>query len=590
MPAPENHETDPPRLPSTTTIPPVSLRADFWALAFTALAAVATLAQSVLLGSDPVFPFYYLAVVFSAVLGGRRSGILATILGAITAYLVFDTVPPGMRAIHVGLFVAVASLLIAVVTRMQRVTIQLKESDRRFSELLGRVRLLANMVDRDGRVMYCNDHFVAVTGWSRKEIIGRDVFTFLIPPDKVAAVKESYARLLEDKSSTSEGEILTRRGDRRLVRWSSTILRSPTGEVIGSASIGQDVTDERRAQFNNKLLASIVESTDDAVIATTLDGTVTSWNPGAERIFGYRASEILGRSVFLLTPEDRRTEVQANLQRIARAERIQQLETIRRHRDGRLLELSITLSPIIDDTGCIVGSSAITRDIGDRKTAERALRDLSHKLFVAEDLERGRIAKELHDSTAQNLIAVMMSLESVRESASTRSPQDARQLEDCLAILESSTHDIRTLAYVLHPARFDDDGLVGALQHYVAGFVERTGIQMTLDLQPHFERLSSEVEMILFRFVQEALGNIHRHARAKTGAIRLRRDETTAHLEISDAGCGMPLDAGGKPIKMGVGIAGMRERTRQIGGSFDLDSSPNGTTIRVAVPVVRRFQ
>jgi len=576
-------------LPSTTKTSQAPLRSNLWAFAFAGIATIAAVAQSMLLRSDPVFPFYYLAVVFSAVLGGPRSGILTTVFGAVTAYFVFNQVPPAVRMIHLGLFVTVAAVLISVVARMQRVTNQLKESDRRFSELLGRVELLAIMADVDGRLIYCNDHFVAVPGWPRHEIIGRDVFTFLIPPEHVSSVKELYARLLDDKSTTSEVEILTRKGDRRLIHWNSTILRSPAGEVTGSASIGQDVTDERRAYFNNKLLASIVESTDDAVVATTLDGTVTSWNPGAERIYGYRASEMLGRSIFLLAPEDRHAEVKANLARIAAAERIQQLETVRRHRDGRLLELSITLSPIIDDAGRIVGTSAITRDIGHRKAAERALRDLSHKLFVAEDLERGRIAKELHDSTAQNLIAVMMSLDSVRESAAARSPHDARQIEDCLAILESSTHDIRTLAYVLHPARFDEDGLVGALQHYVAGFSERTGIHIALDLQPDFQRLSTEVEMILFRLTQEALGNIHRHARAKTGTILLRRDETKARLEISDNGCGMPLDAAGNPVKIGVGIAGMRERTRQIGGSFDLDSGPNGTTIRVAVPVERTF-
>lgn len=576
-------------MPSITKAPQVSLRPNLWAITFAGIATIAAVAQSVLLRSDPVFPFYYLAVVFSAVLGGPRSGILTTILGAITAYFVFHQVPPSVRVINLGLFVTVSAVLISVVARMQRVTNQLKESDRRFSELLGRVELLAIMADVEGRLIYCNDHFVTVTGWPRNEIIGRDVFTFLIPPEQVPSVKELYAWLLDDKSTTSEVEILTRQGDRRLIHWTSTILRSPAGEVIGSASIGQDVTDERRAQFNNKLLASIVESTDDAVVAATLDGIVTSWNPGAERIYGYRASEMLGRSIFLLNPEDRHAEVKANLERIGAGERIQQLETVGRHHDGRLLELSITLSPIVDDAGRIVGSSAITRDIGHRKAAERALRDLSHKLFVAEDLERGRIAKELHDSTAQNLIAVMMSLESVRESASARSPQDARQIEDCLAILESSTHDIRTLAYVLHPARFDEDGLVGALQHYVTGFTERTGIHITLDLQPGFRRLSTEVEMILFRLIQEALGNIHRHARAKTGTILLRRDETKAHLEISDDGCGMPVDATGNPVKIGVGIASMRERTHQIGGSFDLDSSPDGTTIRVTVPVERRF-
>jgi|GEM_PF-3272958 PAS domain S-box len=565
------------------------LRGDLWALALAAAATTASLAQSWWLQSNPVYAFYYLAVVLSAVYGGIRGGVLATFVGAITAYFIYDTTPPGVRFTQLALFGLVSALLIVGVHRMRRMTVLLKESERRFSDLLGRVELLATMLDRDGRLTYCNQHFVTLTGWRRDEVIGRDVFTFLIPQEDVPAVRRLYARLLEDEAATSEVEILTKRGQRRLVRWSSTMLRAPSGEVIGAASIGQDVTDERRAQFANKLLASIVESTDDAILATTLDGTVTSWNPAAERIFGYPAGEILGRSSLLLAPEDRRAQAKANLARIARGERIQQLETVRIHRDGRRVDVSITLSPIFDSSGRIVGSSAIARDIGARKASERSLRDLSRQLFVAEDQERGRIAKELHDSTAQNLIAVMMSLESVRESVGARSDSahETRQIEDCLAILESSTHDIRTLAYVLHPARFDEDGLVGALQHYVTGFVERTGIQIALDFPAHFDRLSPDVEMILFRIVQEALGNIHRHARTKTGAIRLSRDATRACLEVSDAGCGMPLDAAGNPAKVGVGIAGMRERMRQIGGSFDIVSGSQGTTLCATVPVGR---
>lgn len=577
----------PPRASYLDT-PPTPLQRNLWAILPVTLATTAAIAHFKLLHSSPLFPFYYLAVMLSAVYGGLRSGILATVVATGAAYFVFDTVPLGVRVLHLGLFIAVSSLLLAIVSRMQRMTWQLNESKRRFSDLLGNVQLLANMLDRDGRITYCNDYFVAVTGWSRDELIGRNAFTFLVPPENVAVTRQLYEQLLEEQSTTGDAEILTKDGRRRMVRWSSTLLRSPSGEVIGTASIGQDVTEERRAQFAHKLLASIVESTDDAILATTLDGRITSWNPAAERIFGYPAEEILGQSVLLLTPEDRHVEARANLASIARGERIRQLETVRLNRQGRPLDLSITLSPIFDETGKIAGASAIARDIGDRKAAERALGELSRKLFEAEDQERSRIAKELHDSTAQNLIAVMMSLESIRESAS-RSPAESRQLEDCLAVLESSTHDIRTLAYVLHPARFDEDGLVGALQHYVAGFVERTGIQMSLDLQPDFERLSSEVEMILFRLVQEALGNIHRHARAKTGVIRLRRDAATACLEISDAGCGMVLDASGNPVKIGVGIAGMRERTRQLGGSFDIESGPQGTTIRATIPVTRKI-
>lgn len=583
--------TNSPRFPLSEAKPlPRPDKPRLRALAFVGLATIAAWIHGAFLEAGPIFSFYYLAVVFSAVYGGIRSAIWATLLASVSAFFIFDSGSPTVRSLHLLLFTAVAALLIAVVGRLHRVAQQVDESERRFIDMLTRVKLLVQMLDRDGGITHCNNYMLTVTGWREGELIGRNVFDTFVPPQNLAEAKKLHEALLQDDPAAwhFDMEILTKDGSVRLVRWSNTVLRGTDGRVVGTASIGQDITDERRAQFADKLLASVVESTDDAVIATSLDGVVTSWNPSAERIFGYRAAEIVGQSIFLLVPKDRIAEAESNLEQIARGERIQQLETVRLSRDGRLVDVSVTISPIRNDKGSIIGSSAIARDISDRKAADLTLRELSRKLFVAEELERGRIAKELHDSTAQNLIAVMMSLDTVRESVSARSTHDARQIEDCLAILESSTHEIRTLSYLLHPARFDEAGLAGALQHYVAGFAERTNIETTLDLPPDFQRLSSEVEMVLFRLVQEALGNIHRHAHANTAIVRLSRNSTHATLEVRDDGCGMQVDPSGHPIKTGVGIAGMRERMRQIGGSFDIESGPQGTIVRATAPVMRK--
>jgi signal transduction histidine kinase len=211
--------------------------------------------------------------------------------------------------------------------------------------------------------------------------------------------------------------------------------------------------------------------------------------------------------------------------------------------------------------------------------------------MTAEDGVRRRIAKELHDSTAQDLVAVMMNMELLRESEAGLDPAVAKQIDDSLALLENCAHEIRTLSYVLHPPGLDEAGLAGAIRHFVAGFGERTGLATSVDLLPDLGRLGETVEMILFRVVQESLSNIHRHSQSMTAAVRIGRRASEVILEIKDQGRGIPrqiLEAGtGHSPGLGVGIPGMRERLRQIGGRLDIESGPIGTTVRATVPWTR---
>lgn len=264
------------------------------------------------------------------------------------------------------------------------------------------------------------------------------------------------------------------------------------------------------------------------------------------------------------------------------------LECSLRRADGAYRWWLIRGVPLRDASGQILKWFGTCTDIEEIKQAEAALRHLTHRLLHAEDSERRRIAKELHDSTAQDLVAVMMSLDSVRARLAGRAVQEAEQLEDSLAVLEKCAHDIRTLSYLLHPPRLDEAGLAGALRHYADGFGERSGIAMTLELPEDLGRLDEDVELVLFRVVQECLGNIHRHARSPTTAIRICREASALVMEVRDVGCGMPpavlAAARGSGTGLGVGIPGMSERLRQIGGRLEIESGGQGTTIRVIVP------
>jgi signal transduction histidine kinase len=209
----------------------------------------------------------------------------------------------------------------------------------------------------------------------------------------------------------------------------------------------------------------------------------------------------------------------------------------------------------------------------------------------AQDDERRRIAEMLHETTAQDLAALKMLLARLTRTAAHLRDADRGALAESISLAERAMTEIRTLSYLLHPPFLDETGLLSALRWYAAGFAKRSGIKVDLDLPESFERLPLDTETALFRIVQESLINIHRHAGSETARIRLQWDAATLLLEIDDQGHGIPDDSlkeimsGGGVV--GVGIAGMSERIRQLGGRLEITSSDRGTTVRVRLPLMK---
>ena len=241
--------------------------------------------------------------------------------------------------------------------------------------------------------------------------------------------------------------------------------------------------------------------------------------------------------------------------------------------------------------GMSVENSRLYHDLEDRESTlqrqRNELRSLAHRLMDAQDGERRRIATMLHETTAQDLAALKMLLTRLNRAAADLPDEERHALNESIGLAEQSMAEIRTVSYLLHPPFLDEAGLVLALRWYVGGFAKRSGITVDLDLPEHFERLPLDTETVLFRIVQEALTNIHRHAGSTSARIRLTRDAESLVLEIADQGRGIPsasLDqvAGGAG---GVGIASMGERIEQVGGRLEIISSDQGTTVRVTLPI-----
>jgi PAS domain S-box-containing protein len=500
---------------------------------------------------------------------------------------------------------------------------------------------------------------------------------------------------------------------------------------VGSHLAMADI--RRQTDRASTLLSSIVASSDDAIISKTLDGIITSWNGSAERLFGYSEEEAIGKSITLIIPPDRLDEEPKIIERLKRGERIEHFETARRRKDGSLVEISLTVSPLRDQAGNVIGASKVARDISARKEAEGALAeksrllnlstdaiivrsvdgritywnmgaselygyspdeaigcvshgllqttfpeprdlieeklhhddrwagelthkrkdgkaitvssrwvldrdssgnaayiletnnditrqkdseqqlqnlaatleskvslrtqelearssevfDLSMQLLRAQDDERRYIARELHDTAGQTMTVIGMKLQRLVKTAKEAAPQLASESETIRSLIEKLNQDIRTTSYILHPPLLDESGLAPSLGWYVRGLSERSGLDIRLNISENLGRLPQDMELVIFRLIQECLTNVHRHADSSTAIIRIIRSADKISVQVQDKGKGMTPDRlrQVRAQGAGVGIKGMRERVRQFNGQMLIESDAGGTTVSATFPI-----
>jgi PAS domain S-box-containing protein len=259
-----------------------------------------------------------------------------------------------------------------------------------------------------------------------------------------------------------------------------------------------------------------------------------------------------------------------------------------RRADGEYRWMLLRKVPMHGEQGDIVKWYGSSVDVEDLKRAQNELRGLSGHLLRLQDEERRRIARDLHDSTGQDLVALATIIGQLRTAIPSAERKTTELLSECKVLADRCIRDVRTLSYLLHPPVLDQAGLGDAIRDYVEGFAKRSGIQVKLELSPSLGRMARDVELALFRVVQEALTNVQRHSGSQQAKIQIHRNSDLT-MEISDLGRGLSagVHSGKEPprLKIGVGIPSMQERVKLIGGRFDMESTGHGTTVRVTIPL-----
>jgi PAS domain S-box-containing protein len=387
-------------------------------------------------------------------------------------------------------------------------------------------------------------------------------------------------------------------------------------ERLSTAAYEQEV---RLRQEEQRFRLFIDAVKDYAIFTLDPRGRVSSWNEGAFRLKGYTADEIIGRhfSVFYPQEDIRRGKPQMELEVATREGRIED-EGWRLRKDGSRFWANVIITAIRDSAGEIIGFSKVTRDFTDRMRAqaelqeanmnllaevkerklaekklassEKSLRDLSRHLLRSQDEERRRIGRDLHDSLGQSLAVLKMNLDSLDLQVGTeQNGTAARAVNSCVNLAEEALREVRTISYLLYPPMLEEMGLKSAIPWYLDGFSKRSNIKTTLEVDPGFDRLPPEVELALFRILQESLTNIHRHSGSPTAKIKLSLANGWAAMEITDEGKGIPaglLEQSGEDWmgSLGVGLRGMNERMRQLGGRLEVSSTEKGTVVTAGVP------
>ncbi len=466
-----------------------------------------------------------------------------------------------------------------------------EESIRFQAHLLNTVEQSVIATDLDKKVVFWNHFAEKLYGWTAEEASGRSIMDLTTPEIMAEQASEIMSLLHQGKSWSGEFQVQRRDGTTFPAQVFNSPIEDGQGKLIGVVGVSIDITERNQAQQalskSEERLRLLIESASDyAIFTVTEDNLIDSWNTGAEKVFGWTESEALGQSCeIIFTPEDRRDG--APEQEIETALKNGRAPDERFHlrKDGSRFFASGVMTLIKDADGNVQGFAKIARDMTERIEAEKAVRDkeMLQRIVGAQEDERKRIARNLHDELGQQLTVLRLKLDSVSKLCKDAELYD--KIDETQLIAKRIDNGVDFLAWELRPAALDDLGLIAALGNYVKQWSQHSGITAELLASSLKKvRFTPEIETNLYRIVQEALNNTHKHAKAKSVEVVLEKRGDLIVLLVEDNGKGFNPEAT-KNRRKGIGLIGMKERAALVGGTLEIESVPGrGTTIFVRVP------
>jgi PAS domain S-box-containing protein len=560
------------------------------------------------------FIMFFPAVLFAGWFGGFTAGALAVVVSSVAAATLFSQPASSVQIENltgqVGLLMFVlVGFGMSLLGHAQRRALERavraenaeREERRRFEKTLDTAAAGLLHCNRDFRYLSANRAYARMVGVPLEQIVGHPMFEVLGEAG-FELIRPHLQRVLRGERVEYETELPYSASGAKWVHVLSTPDQDDEGNVVGWVASVTDISDRKRAEEDVRRRAEEVQ----ALIAATPAVVWIAHDPECKRITGNQtADRLLGVAPGTNVSQTAENPLSAKLFRpdgsemparelpmqraAATGEAVTNCEFEFWLAGGRRIHILGNAAPLFDAEGKVRGSIGAFLDISERKRAEQALHqsELAAELLRVQDEERRRIGRELHDSAGQNLVMLKMHLDSLVFSQET-GEATRQKLENCVVLADETIKEVRTTSYALYPPMLEDVGLKSAIPWYLDVFRERSGIETRLKFPSDFPRPSRDVELAIFRVLQESLTNVLRHSGSHVADIRVEMEDGTVRLEVADQGKGIPpdvLDAfnRGSSAKLGVGLRSMQERIRQLGGKLEVISGDSGTIVRATV-------
>lgn len=473
------------------------------------------------------------------------------------------------------------------ITERKSVQDELRESEQRYRDLVENSRELICTHDLNGLVLSANPAAAAALGYELDEYVGKKTIRDILLPEVRHQFDEYMARLRKDGATSGIMLVKTKSGETRTWEYYNSLrTKGVTAPIV--RGMARDITEELRARKalrqSEERYRELFENSRDAIYLHDMSGRYLSVNSAAEELSGHSRDEILGKNFTDFVSAEFIPEIQENFVRKLGTEGATMYEIEIIKKNGKRVPVEVS-SRLLYKEDVPVAVQGTIRDISERKKTQAILREYSRRLVEAQETERKKIARELHDDIGQILTAVRISLQNLQRTCQIA---DAPRIDDNIVVIDEALERVRELSLELRPALLDDLGLAAALRWYLKRYCERTAIQGEVD--SNFDddmRLPRKVETACFRISQEALANVARHAEASQVKIRLDRTKHEFRLSISDDGKGFDAAAVlASASAESFGLHGIEERALGVGGRVEIESRPgHGTQLTAHFPL-----
>jgi len=453
-------------------------------------------------------------------------------------------------------------------TQKRKAAVALREHDARLRAILDTAVEGIITIDDRGIIESVNPAAEKMFGYRSREIVGKNISILMPMPHRAAhdGYLDNYKRTGHAKIIGIGREVSGRRKNGTVFPMDLSVSEVKLADRRLFTGFIRDITERKEAEKALLHHAALVESSDDAIIGKDLNGHVTSWNMGAEMVFGYSWQEMIGRPISLLIPPGRKDEEPDILEKIRRGESVDHFETIRRCKDGRLIDISVTISPIRDPDGKIIGASKVARDITERKRLEKEILEISER-------EQRRIGQDLHDGLCQHLAGIEMLSQVLAQKLGPRNKDGAGRATEIARAVREGISQTRLLARGLSPVTLESEGLMSALAELALNTEKIFGVHCIFDCRKIVKFEDQAAATHLFRIAQEAVSNAIKHGKTRLVTIKLREEPARLRLSVSDNGAGFPKNFSGGT---GMGLRIMKTRIGMVGGTLTFDRNPGG--------------